>query len=658
MRPPCPRLADPSTLLLPRLLGHPPLRVKPVVPDPLPGPPARASREGGRTSRPVGVPSVACRHGPPAVLARPPQGHIEVGGRSPSSSTSRSSPPRRSDPASWLEMPSSSASSVRRQGSVIAVVAPAGLRQDDAAGAVGGAQTRPGGVVSVDDRDNDPTVLLTYSPSAIDRVEPIGPRPSGSPRRAGLADVPRLGSVMAAMSEPVAIVLDHVEALDQPRVPGRVAELALRLPAGSSSPSAPQDAPLPVPRLRAQGGIVEVGAGDLAMTRGARPARTAPGVDLTETEVGALVERTEGWPAGLYLAALAMKAGARRATPAPHVHRRRPLRGRLPALGDPRPRVAGRRVIPHPHVGPRAMCGPLCDVTVGAALGAGPRAARAQEPPARAAGSARRVVPLPPTVPGAAGCRTAPSGAGDDPRTPPPRRGRGARRNGQPEAAIDHARRPGMPIGSPASSFNWPTPSGPAAGSTRSSAGWSGSPAGPRRAVPRRRGARRVDLALIGPRATPSAGRRRPSAPRPGHAAGRQPIEASLAYLRALAVPRRPRRDAHATPEAALDGLSPTSPYRATMLHTEGLAHLLEGDLIGPTCSSPAPSTKSSSAGDVPFVPLVLAERGIVAFDRVRLDGGRRSPTQALAIVGSRARRLLDECARLRLGGAGDEPAG
>ena len=33
------------------------------------------------------------------------------------------------------------------------------------------------------------------------------------------------------------------------------------------------------------------------------------GVDLGDSETQALVERTEGWPAGLYLAALAHHAG-------------------------------------------------------------------------------------------------------------------------------------------------------------------------------------------------------------------------------------------------------------------------------------------------------------------------------------------------------------
>ena len=58
--------------------------------------------------------------------------------------------------------------------------------------------------------------------------------------------------------------------------------------------------------------MIEVGASDLAMDRDeARLLLGAAGLHVTETEIGDLHARTEGWPAGLYLAALAMNAGSR-----------------------------------------------------------------------------------------------------------------------------------------------------------------------------------------------------------------------------------------------------------------------------------------------------------------------------------------------------------
>jgi len=171
--------------------------------------------------------------------------------------------------------------------------------------------------VSVDPRDNDPVVLLSYVAAALDRVEPIDPgvfQALASPGAAILATVvPRFASAVSAMTAPVAVVLDHVELLDNLECLDAVAELAVRLPAGSQLLLASRRTPpLPVALLRAQGQMVEVGADQLAMDeREARALLEGAGVGLPDAEVAKLAGRTEGWPVGLYLAALALKAGGR-----------------------------------------------------------------------------------------------------------------------------------------------------------------------------------------------------------------------------------------------------------------------------------------------------------------------------------------------------------
>jgi LuxR family transcriptional regulator, maltose regulon positive regulatory protein len=68
--------------------------------------------------------------------------------------------------------------------------------------------------------------------------------------------------------------------------------------------------PLQVPRLRAEGKILEIGPGDLSLTRDEAAALLrAAEVALGEQDVAQLHERTEGWPAGLYLAALSLREG-------------------------------------------------------------------------------------------------------------------------------------------------------------------------------------------------------------------------------------------------------------------------------------------------------------------------------------------------------------
>jgi LuxR family maltose regulon positive regulatory protein len=173
--------------------------------------------------------------------------------------------------------------------------------------------------VSVDRHDNDPVVLLTYLAAGLDRAEPIDPEvfqalaaPSVS---VAATVVPRFASAVSAMTEPVAVVLDHLELLDNRECLDAVAELAMRLPAGSQLLLASRRMPLlPVALLRAQGQMVEVGVDELAMDQQeARALLEGAGVGLADAEVAELVGRTEGWPVGLYLAALALKAGRRQA---------------------------------------------------------------------------------------------------------------------------------------------------------------------------------------------------------------------------------------------------------------------------------------------------------------------------------------------------------
>ena len=180
------------------------------------------------------------------------------------------------------------------------------------------------GWVGVDQRDNDPTVLLTDIAAALDRVEPLDPeafRSLASPGAAGAVTVvPRLAAAVSAMSEPVALVLDNLESLEDPECLDAVAELAVqfsaRLPTGSQLVLASRARPpLPVARLRAQGGVVEVGVEELAMDqREACALLEGAGVRLAEAEAAMLIRRTEGWPVGLYLAALSLKAGSPRRT--------------------------------------------------------------------------------------------------------------------------------------------------------------------------------------------------------------------------------------------------------------------------------------------------------------------------------------------------------
>ena len=87
--------------------------------------------------------------------------------------------------------------------------------------------------------------------------------------------------------------------------------LAGHVPDGSQLVLAGRDAPpLPIARLRAEGRVMEIGPGDLALTlaEAASLLREA-GITLGQDDMAELHRRTEGWPAGLYLAALSLREG-------------------------------------------------------------------------------------------------------------------------------------------------------------------------------------------------------------------------------------------------------------------------------------------------------------------------------------------------------------
>jgi LuxR family transcriptional regulator, maltose regulon positive regulatory protein len=167
--------------------------------------------------------------------------------------------------------------------------------------------------LSCDDADNDPVVLLSALAIAFDRIGLVDPAifPALASSGAGVTMVPRLVSAVASMQPPVTVLLDQAEAVTNRQCLNAIAEFALRLPPGWQFALASRTAvPLPTARLRAQGGLLEVTADDLAMgPQEAGSLLKGAGVEADEARLADLLQRTEGWPTGLYIAALAMKSG-------------------------------------------------------------------------------------------------------------------------------------------------------------------------------------------------------------------------------------------------------------------------------------------------------------------------------------------------------------
>ena len=200
-------------------------------------------------------------------------------------------------------------------GSIVSVVAPAGYGKTTLLSQWAERNGLSFAWVSVDEADNDAKVLLSYVAEALDAVEPLDERvfdALASPVSSVPGTVvPRLGSAFSSMTTPVVLVLDDVHVLHNSECRAALSVLADHVPAGSRLALAGRaEPPLRVARLRAEGKILEIGPDDLSLTcdESSLLLRDA-GVAVDQDDVAKLHQRTEGWPAGLYLAALYLREG-------------------------------------------------------------------------------------------------------------------------------------------------------------------------------------------------------------------------------------------------------------------------------------------------------------------------------------------------------------
>jgi LuxR family transcriptional regulator, maltose regulon positive regulatory protein len=171
--------------------------------------------------------------------------------------------------------------------------------------------------LSLDPGDNDPARFWRHVAAALDRVRPgvaerVAPLlgPPTPPSFEGL--VTALINELAAQPERVLLVLDDYHLVEAEPVHASLAFLVEHLPLGLRLVLASRaDPPLPLARLRARGQLAELRERELRFTaeEAAALLREAVGPDqpLPDAAVAALVARTEGWAAGLQLAALSLR---------------------------------------------------------------------------------------------------------------------------------------------------------------------------------------------------------------------------------------------------------------------------------------------------------------------------------------------------------------
>jgi LuxR family transcriptional regulator, maltose regulon positive regulatory protein len=171
------------------------------------------------------------------------------------------------------------------------------------------------GWISLDDGDNDPARFLTYLVSAIQKVNPEIGRPVLALLQASqgstLSDlIESLINEISAAPSPFLIVLDDYHLIKNLEVHALMQLFLKRQPKPLHLViMTREDPPLPLPRMRVQGLVTEIREQDLRFRLSEAQAFLieAMEIKLSAEEVGKLTERTEGWAAGMQLAALALE---------------------------------------------------------------------------------------------------------------------------------------------------------------------------------------------------------------------------------------------------------------------------------------------------------------------------------------------------------------
>jgi LuxR family transcriptional regulator, maltose regulon positive regulatory protein len=171
--------------------------------------------------------------------------------------------------------------------------------------------------LSLDEGDNDPARFWRHVVATLEGVRPgIGERLAsllGPPApRSFEGLVTAVLNQLAARPDEVVLVLDDYHLVDARPVHASMGFLLEHLPPQAHLVVASRaDPPLPLARLRAGGQLAELREADLRFTleEAAELLREAAGPDLSlpEAAVAALAARTEGWAAGLQLAALSLR---------------------------------------------------------------------------------------------------------------------------------------------------------------------------------------------------------------------------------------------------------------------------------------------------------------------------------------------------------------
>src|SRR5258708_4163664 len=196
--------------------------------------------------------------------------------------------------------------------------APAGFGKTTLLSAWASQSTSQVAWLSLDEEDNDPTRFWAYVIASLRKAgSPVGEAALAmlhSPHSSLLTGaLTSLINELAALAQDTALILDDYHLIREQAIHDSLQFLLDHLPSCLHLFLASRGEPqFPLVRLRARGQVVEIRETDLRLSgeEAARFLTQVMNLSLSEEEIGRLETRTEGWIAGLQLAALSLRRHA------------------------------------------------------------------------------------------------------------------------------------------------------------------------------------------------------------------------------------------------------------------------------------------------------------------------------------------------------------
>lgn len=198
---------------------------------------------------------------------------------------------------------------------IVGVTAPAGYGKSTMLAEWAAREQRRVGWASLDRFDDDPASMLTVLAAACEALSPHAAAAVPQMRGTGSSVLgraaPMLAAVLADAPDPFALFIDDAHAANSPACQDALEIVLGGVPDGSQVILASRHEQPCFARLRATGLTREIGVDDLRIGHaGAQKIFEAASVNANTDEIDLAVEHCEGWPAGLFLCALAVGAGA------------------------------------------------------------------------------------------------------------------------------------------------------------------------------------------------------------------------------------------------------------------------------------------------------------------------------------------------------------